>query len=263
MTELDTRTGRDTRLLALVIVIAVAVLFALARFRFPVRDTPPAPQSPLERLAATGTYDDLAAAVRSALQAATPALVIVELERIPPDKAAADAAMPSPAPSPVATPEVKRRQIAVRLRTDAAVAYVPSGFRVVATDAADGWSSRTDDVARELAVLTPRQADGGVPAVRTVSDFGGFAYVAIVEAAPGGPTARPVFVGRVDPQTDERWPGAVLVGGSPIEIPDGALVFLLDGRFAGIAITTIRGARAIAPPSLITAVIDTSPGAGR
>src|SRR5678815_4170857 len=82
MADFDDRSGRDSRLLALVILIAVVVLVVLARFRFPQSDSGPAAvtPSPLERLAARATYDDLAAAVHTALQRVEPALVTVNIE---------------------------------------------------------------------------------------------------------------------------------------------------------------------------------------
>ena len=83
------RTGRDGRLLALVIVVSLAVLLVLAKFRFPlaagVTTAPPAPGM-LERLAARSTYDDLAATIANLFQQLTPKIAVAHLGLVPPEE---------------------------------------------------------------------------------------------------------------------------------------------------------------------------------
>jgi hypothetical protein len=86
-----------------------------------------------------------------------------------------------------------------------------------------------------------------------VGDFAGYAYVAVVELAKGGPTATPMFIGRVDAQSDERWPGDLLVPGGSVTLPVGSFVFQLDGRFVGLVVSVPNGPPAIAPAALLTA----------
>ena len=81
MNGVDERTGRDGRLLALVIVVSLAVLLLLARFRFPATDgVAPAPApGPLERLTARSTYDDLAATIANIVQRARSTVAVLQL----------------------------------------------------------------------------------------------------------------------------------------------------------------------------------------
>lgn len=230
----DERSGRETRLLVLVIVVAVAVLFVLARLRFPASDlsaVTPAP-GPLERLAARATFDDLSSAIADLVDRLGPSVVIVRVEsaatpvRTPP--AAGEPAAPPPPPA-------SRLVAAVRIAPDLAMVHVPAGMHVSAVlPPAAAAEVVATDAARQLALLRVAESDssGGTPLAFV--DFTGFTYVAAVEAAAGGLTARPVFVGRVDALSDDRWTAPPLVVGGAPELPVGALVFALDGRFIGL-----------------------------
>src|SRR5690349_6220298 len=72
--------ARETRLLLLTLAVSVAVLFLLARFRFPERPISElaAPQ-PLARLARTTTFDDLSATLKDLLQRAGDAAVALRV----------------------------------------------------------------------------------------------------------------------------------------------------------------------------------------
>lgn len=241
MSDSQRGTGRDTRLLALVLVIAVAVLFGLARFRYPSSTLAPVPQTPLERLAATGSFEDLAAAIRTTLATATPSVLLVDLESDPP-----------------ATPVVRRRVAAIRMRAGAAVVHVPAGFHIVAP--AD-VVIRSPEADRQLAILTIASVDGTSPPTRPAADFDGLTYTAVIEAASAGPTARPVFVGRVE-KLDGQWGAPVFVPPPGDALAPGSLVFTLDGRFVGLASASDAGVVLI-PHAALASLIDQSPGAGR
>ena len=81
------RTGRDGRLLALVIVVSLAVLLVLARFRFAASDgaLAPTPTGPLERIVARSTYEDMAATIGNLRAAPSPSVVVLLATPIPPD----------------------------------------------------------------------------------------------------------------------------------------------------------------------------------
>jgi hypothetical protein len=246
MSELETRTGRDTRLLALVIVIAVAVLFGLAQFRYPATEAAPTPPTPLARLAASGTYDDLGAAMRAALQAAQPSIMTIALD--------ADEASQKDKEGRT----FDARSLAVRLGADSAVVHVPAGVRLPA--AAAEFILERFDSERRVAFIAVPSAAGGVAPMRPAADFTGFAYVAVVEAALGGPTARPLFIGRIDPIPDAEWNGTVLASLELANLPAGALMFTLDGRFIGLVIDSGAGARVIVPPPVLDALRAGPPG---
>jgi hypothetical protein len=252
MAESDNASsGRDTRLLALVITVAVIVLLVLARLRFPEAQVDLSTVTPagLERLAARANYDDLAAAVRTAIQAVEPIVVSVDLSPAAPEKE-----------KPGATPPPARLVPAIRLRDDLAVTALPAGYKP-----SGGGSTvvRAIDTKRELVIAAVPAEAGPVRQATSAGVFAGFAYVAVVEMTPRGLTASPLFIGRIDPQDDERWGSALLVSGALDNLPAGSLIFLLDGRFVGLTVS-VPGGKAIAPAALLGVVLDslTSTGTG-
>ena len=91
----------------------------------------------------------------------------------------------------------------------------------------------------------------------------GLTYVAVVEAAGSGPTARPAFVGRAETLSEARWrDGAVHSVPASGDIAPGSLVFTLDGRFVGLAIPSGSGL-VLVPHTVLESLVDGSPGAGR
>jgi len=250
MGDADTRSGRDTRLLALVIAIALAVLFALAQFRFPEADQRSAPvaTNPLERLAARASYDDLATTVSSVLQRVSTSVVMLDL--MPAGSLSAGRAGGSdPALTPTALPSRSVRAVGVRLNLGAVVAHVPAGYSVAAPGR-PAMDPRVDD-ARGITILRMPPAEDGSTAPAPVAGVTAFAYVAVIEAALGGPTVKPAFIGRLDPVDDEHWGGQLLVVGGTPELPVGALVYTLEGRFVGLVVSYPPGGRALAPLSAL------------
>src|SRR6185503_13496899 len=116
-------------------------------FRFPQRESGPAavPPGPLERLAARGTYDDLAAAVHTALQRVEPSLVTVIIE---PDSTSTKTTRGE---GPAASPDSQSR-VAVRLGDDWAIVHVPRGFHLAVMG--DSFTVRDVNPAREVAVFS-------------------------------------------------------------------------------------------------------------
>jgi hypothetical protein len=64
---------------------------------------------------------------------------------------------------------------------------------------------------------------------------------------------RPVFLGRLDAVDDERWNGGLVVPGGAIDLPEGAVVFTLDGRVVGLVVSRPGPERALAPLALLEA----------
>ena len=248
MADFDDRSGRDSRLLALVILIAVVVLVVLARFRFPQTDTGPVAVTPgpLERLAARATYDDLAAAVHTALQRVEPALITLNIEPEPGSAKTARGETP-PAGSDA------RSRVAVRLGNDWAIVHVPRGFRLSSTG--DSFKVREVNAAREVAMISGPLRSGEVQQPSGFAELAGFAYVCVVDPTPDGPTATPIFIGRVRTLFDERWNDSVLIPGGVSAVAPGSLLFQLDGRFLGIAVGHSGGDVAIVPASLLDAAV--------
>jgi hypothetical protein len=251
VSDFDDRSGRDSRLLALVILIAVAVLVVLARFRFPQSEAHPAAVTPgpLERLAARNTYDDLAAAVHTALQRVESALITVGLE---PDTPSAK----TPAPSRTDTTGTElHSRIAVRLSNEWAIVHVPRGFRPVRRAPDDPLVLRENDPDKEVAVISLPLRDGEDQLSTGSAELTGFAYVCAVDPTPAGPTATPVFIGRVRTLLDARWGDNLVVPGGSAGLTPGSLLFQLDGRFLGLVVGQASGGIAVVPAGVLAATL--------
>jgi hypothetical protein len=247
MADSELRSSRDTRLLVLVILTALAVLFFLATFRVPEATVRPAapPTGLLDRIAPRGAYEDLATAVYSTLQRAAPGIVQLEIT------ATVDPAKTGrPRPSAAAAPP-NRLVPAVRISPELALATIPAGFDVVPGGPLE-IGVRAADTGREMVIAYARPRDAGDRPPAPATDFPGYKYVAVVEAAAGGPTASPVFIGRVDFQVDERWGGDLLIPGGSAMLPVGALIYTLDSRFVGMVIGWPDGSRRIVPAEVLT-----------
>jgi len=259
----EERPGRETRLLVLVVLVALSVLLVLARFRFPGSDlsaVAPLP-GPLERLASRSMFEEMGATLAAMVQRVSPSIVVVPFDAAI-DSKAAEPRTPGAAAMPAAPAARAGLAAAIRVRPGLAVVALPAGMRVapspdgplevVATDAVRGLTlirvPPTDDVRGSL----PDLVDG----------FAGFSYVAAVEAVPGGPSARPVFVGRIESVKDDRWFAPPIVLGGVTEIRPGALVFALDGRFIGLAIGQGDECLLVLPSAIDAVVADLSGGAG-
>ena len=266
MNGTEERPGRETRLLVLVIVVSLAVLFLLARFRFPPAGLvagPPSP-GPLDRLAARATYDDLAAAIASVVQRVEPSVVVVQVDTAPPEEKPKTSKEKEKVPPPVQPPPAPRLLPGIRLRPDLALVHVPAGMRV---SPAQGFAGPTSvfaiDPKREVALVKVPllgESTTGVPNV--LEGFPGFSYVAVVEAAMGGATGRPMFIGRLDTSVDDRWqPSPMLIGGAP-EAPAGSLLFAIDGRLIGMVLPQFGLLAVVPPAALNTVVTELGGGAG-
>jgi hypothetical protein len=109
------------------------------------------------------------------------------------------------------------------------------------------------DPRRELALMrvSPREAfRGALPA----GNMTGFAYVAALDATPGGPTVQPVFVGRVEAVSDDLWPGVLWVLGRTSQAEAGSLLFSIDGRLIGL-ITRHALGFVVVPAETLDAVV--------
>src|SRR5262245_11348756 len=180
----DPRSGRDARLLALVIIVSLAVLLVLARFRFPPAEVGAPPASPpttgpLERLTARATYEDLAGSVANVVLRVSGSVLIVQLNPAPEPEKAAARGKPTEA-APIIPP---RLVPALRLDSDLAVVHVPPGWMATAIlGQSEPLNIAASDPRREVAVFrTPPSTDAPKAMAEAVDSFSGFSYVAVVE----------------------------------------------------------------------------------
>jgi hypothetical protein len=231
------RLSRETRLLLIVIAVSAAVLVALSKFRFPERGAAPvsgATPLPLERLAARATYDELATIIAELGKRVAPSVTVARVE----------------------VDGQQRFVPALRVRPDLLIAHVPPTSRVLALV---GNPSPVDiagyDEPRELVLLRVAPDPSSVVDLRAAGAAGSAPrYVAVVEGTRGGPALRPVFLGRTDPVTDERYAQGLIVLGGVLQASPGSLIFGLDGSFVGLCIIDEGFAAGIPGPALDAAV---------
>lgn len=249
----EERPGRESRLLMLVVLVAIIVLMVLARFRFPAADlttmTPVA--NPLERLAARAPLEDVTEAVSGVLQKVTPWLAVVQLE--PPGEAL-EGTPPSDAPDP---PEATPLGWVPAVRVSDDLAVFGRDGQVTA-------GAVLDEVDRPL-VIEPAVdsgfafvplAPGTVPASLMPSDdLPAFSFVVAVEAGRGGLSARPLFLGRLDPVEFPPVSSFVLVAAGDPGLSPGDVLFTFSGQFVGLVIAHDRGL-AIVPPRALSAAAE-------
>jgi hypothetical protein len=255
------RSGRETRLLALVIVIAIAALMLLARFRFPgVTDGPAVapPPNPIDRIATRPFYyEQLGSAISALAERLAPSFVVVDIAIVPPATSGnGRKSRPSGATSsPVVVAQIPpTRLAALRIPSDRALVYLPANARVLSIAGVE--ESKPDmvvDTAREVGLLrvpiTPETSSLLFARAEPLAPFG---YALVIEGARGGPTTRPVFIGRLDQIEDAAWSAPIAVIGGATDVTPGAMLFHLDGRFAGMALRTPHGLAIVPPRALQT-----------
>jgi hypothetical protein len=225
--------SRETRLLVTTLVVSVGVLFLLARYRFPQQVIGPAQgivPRPLDRWMASSSYDELAAAIDDARLRVSPSLEVFRLSTA--DAAASETLAPMPS---TFVP-------ALRIRSDAAMAFLPEGARIVGLSGAVGVPAllaRDPDIGLSI-VRVPEKAAGA-----TTIDAGALPsapiYLAEAFGTPSGAALRPVFAGRTDVVRDPRWNVSLIGLHSVPEFGAGKLLFTMNGRLAGITVAVESG----------------------
>ena len=238
----EERSGRETRLLILVVAVSLAVLLLLARFRFPAADlttvTPSA--APLAGLAARASFEEMTDIIRGALNRVSPVVVVVPMSPIPeppPERPRTGRrGAPPPAEPPTVDPSGPRQFVpALRLKNDLALVHLPAGYRFVPVgDGGEPPQVIGGDQSRQVALIrvpTGTSVEALPGGLRTSDEL---TFALVVSATPQGTTASPVFIGRADSIPDPNWPVRLTALGGPADFPVGALVFSLQGSFLGL-----------------------------
>jgi len=248
---LQERWGRETRLLVLIVVVSLAVLLILARFRFPAARldvAPPAP-SPLANLVSRAAFEELSEAMASTANQIAPRVVVV---RIGPARSSSAARAGRGAVDHTNGP---RLALGLRVRPDLALVRVPAGM--IPTELIDSTQPVeivAADSKREIALIRlPPSGDGTIETV--TEPFAGFAYLGEATATRDGLTLQPVFIGRTGTRPHERWPAA-LTGVDNASVSDGSLLFTIEGRLIGLAVRDGASVAVVPPPMIETAVVE-------
>jgi hypothetical protein len=250
----------------LVVVVSIAVLLVLARFRFPsaaMNVTPPSP-SPLAGLVGRADFEDLADSMSTLLGRVTPRLFIVRFEPIREPVASRGSSRPSEPPRAAATPDPidpgppPVLGAALRVRGDLALVHVPAGMYPAALI---GSANPAEVVAANprRAIALVRVAPADYRPEPLTDAFLGFEYVGKIEPTLSGPSVEPVFIGRSDSILDDRWPATLFSIGHAPGLPAGTLVFSIGGRLIGLVERDSHGATLVPSSVLESAVAELVP----
>ncbi len=226
--------ARETRLLVLIVAVSVAALLLLAQLRFPETPvlTPPTP-SPLERLAARATYEELAGIVRDLERRLAPVLVVLRVSAVESEPADAD--------RPGVVPGAVRFVPGVRVRADTAVAVVGPEETVVAVEGSTALPAvRARDPDRGL-IVAAVPAVGEAAATSTASQWPAGRYAALVDATEAGFAIRPVFLTAGASHHDPLWVEPLIAPPPETDVAPGTLVFTFDGQLVAAGVPASDG----------------------
>ena len=215
------RVSRETRLLLIAGIVAVAALWLLARIRFPERPVTPNPvPSVLSQLASGPKYDDLAGEISQLYARLQPSLLALDIP-------SADDSLPT-----------SRRTTAIRLRDDLAVTLVPSGSR------REGWTDASivaRDAASGLAVVRVAMPVSSSPPVPwTPRQPQQPRYFVASDVSQEGVSLRPAFVGSLDPIESPLWSEPLWAVPERTDLAAGSFLFTNSAELAGLVITYRR-----------------------
>lgn len=252
---LQERWGRETRLLVLIVVVSLAVLLGLARFRFPTAtldDAPPAP-SPLANLASRAVFDELSDAMAATAGRIGPRVIAVRLEPQRAATARGGRGRQSGRGAAGDRQDGGRYVPGLRVRSDLALVRVPAGMApATLADSTDPVEVVHADAKREIALV--RVPSAIESALETGPEtLAGFTYLAEVTATADGPTVQPMFIGRTGSHEHDPWPAA-LTSIDNAGAVDGAWLFTIEGRLIGLVVRDDDGA-AVVPPAMLESAV--------
>jgi len=221
------RVSRETRLLLITAVLAIAVLWLLARIRYPDRPATPNPIAPVLTQLASGPAFDALASELSQLQPRLESSLLT---------------------SDVATPWPSRP--ALRIREDVALTLVPAE-----SESREDLGLLARDPASGLALVRVPAA----PFVRLMSWVPRHPqpsrFLIATDVLGPGISLRPVFIGGLDPVDSPTWSGTVWTVPAGADLLPGSFLFTNDAEFAGLVVQHLGGL-AIVPSEALLAEAD-------
>ncbi|HWF83891.1 MAG TPA: PDZ domain-containing protein [Vicinamibacterales bacterium] len=241
MTPNRPSVSRDTRLLLGIVLVSIALLWLLARIRFPDRVPTPNPVPPvLAQLTAPSAFVEIAASVETLQPRLEPLIAAVDTR--PPHQRYAVAST--------------RTVSALRFRDDLAVALVGGSFGADAPDTqVIGATEIARDPASQLAVI--RLPAGAAPLLSTWTPRWLPSPRVMIAAAVwrNGISFRPIFIGSLQSTASPTWMGTIWTLPPPVDLDAGTFVFTTDGALAGLAVG--RGSQhALVPADTVLAIAD-------
>jgi hypothetical protein len=242
--EMQERWGRETRMLVLVVVVSLAVLLVLARFRFPAQNLTVAPpvQGPLAGLAGRSAFDDLGATLNTLLTRVKPRLTDVRVKGPEPEPRTSGRAARAEPP-----PAISQVVPALRVRSDLGLLFMPAGATMAEGDGGTPFEVAALDAEREIGLVRLPPADIAADPAFT---FAGFTYVGAITATPSGLTIAPAFIGRADRAVDPLWRGLVYMIDAGPDLRPGSFAFTMEGQFVGFVARGSAGTVIVPAPTL-------------
>lgn len=228
--------SRETRRLLTAGVLAVAVLWLLARIEFQERPVTPNPvPAVLGQLTGAPAYDDLAASIGRMRGRIEALLVTLDV------------------PQRGTGPARSRGMSALRLRDDLAIALLPpgalpqpwAGATVVARDPVSGLS----------VVRVPGTPPASVPPAWAPGQVGQSRYFIAGEMSSRGVSLRPVFAGALDAVGSPEWREPIWTVPGRSELLPGSFLFTADAELVGLVAWHDVEAQVI-PAAVLLAEVD-------
>jgi len=230
--------SRETRLLLTIVVISVALLWVLARIRFPGRTSTPNPVPPvLAQLAPPSAFEDITSIVAQLTPRIGEVIAAITVS-----------SGSGPGPQSVAAQ-------ALRVRDDLAVAFIGERDRPRADDGASIEVTGRDSATGLTLLKLPAE---DTPAVDVWAARGPQypRFLIASDVSTGSLSLRPVFIGSLNSISNPRWPGSLWVVPYGTNLRPGTFLFTVAGEFAGVAVNLADSA-AIVPGELLMKAVDT------
>ena len=236
MDPLRPSVSRETRLLLTIVLISLAMLWVLARIRFPGRAATPNPVPPvLAQLAPPSAFEDMTSTVARLaphVESVVSAIVLAN-----------DGGSGSSAPAQ-----------ALRFRDDLAIALTSERDTARTIDGAP-IEVTARDPATGLSLLRVRGNESAAPDIWSSRGLQNPRFLIASDAATGGVSLRPVFIGSLNSIASPRWAGSLWAVPYGVDLRAGTFLFTVDGELAGLAITHDEHT-AIVPGELLVTAID-------
>jgi hypothetical protein len=203
------RVSRETRLLLVVLLTAVATLWVLARIRFPEQLPTPNPVPPvLAQLTPRAALDDIAAAVGQLKSRLSPSLIAVDISR----SAGAIASV-------------------LRFGEDLGVGLLPAASHPNVETTVVGH----DPVSRLAVVRVPEGDSPPGPQTWSPPRMDAPRFLMAAEVSRQGVSLRPIYVASLVPIESPIWSASVWKLPPEISVAVGTFLFTTDGLLAGLA----------------------------
>lgn len=237
MDPLRPSVSRETRLLLTIVLISLGMLWVLARIRFPGRAATPNPVPPvLAQLAPPSAFEDMTSTV---------ARLAPHVEHVVSAIVLSNDGGPGSSPVPAQ---------ALRFRDDLAIALTNERDTARTVDGAP-IEITARDPATGLSLLRVHGDESSVPEIWSSRGLQNPRFLIASDAAMGGVSLRPVFIGSLNSIASPRWAGSMWAVPYGVDLRAGTFLFTVDGELAGLAITH-DDHPAIVPGELLVTAVD-------